>query len=177
MSSNEAPSGSRLKFLGIASIVLGVVALASPGVAAGAVVIIVGVTLLLAGAGQVFQGLKGEGWRNKIMPLVLGVITGIAGLGVLAHPILGLGVLSLMLALYFVIEGAWKIMAAFRFKPNPAWIWMLLGGILSLVLGYLIWSQWPLSGIIAVGILVGVNLIATGLSLFLLGSAVKQAHG
>ena len=174
MNATDAPSGNRLKFLGIASIILGVIALASPGVAAEAVVIIVGITLLLAGAGQVFQGLKGAGWRNRIMPMVLGVITGVAGLGVLAHPILGLGVLSLMLAIYFVIEGVWKIMASFRFRPNPAWVWMLLGGILSLVLGYLIWSQWPLSGIIAVGILVGINLIFTGFSLFMLGSAVKR---
>ncbi|MEJ2178116.1 MAG: DUF308 domain-containing protein, partial [Gammaproteobacteria bacterium] len=159
MSKDSAPSGNRLKFLGIASIILGVIALAAPAVAAGAVVIVVGATLLLAGVSQVFQGLKGEGWRDKIMPVVLGIITGIAGLGVLAHPILGLGVLSLMLAIYFFIEGIWKIIAAFRFKPNPAWVWMLLGGILSLVLGYLIWNQWPLSGIVAVGVLVGVDLI------------------
>ena len=175
MSKDSAPSGNRLKFLGIASIILGVIALAAPAVAAGAVVIVVGATLLLAGVSQVFQGLKGEGWRDKIMPVVLGIITGIAGLGVLAHPILGLGVLSLMLAIYFFIEGIWKIIAAFRFKPNPAWVWMLLGGILSLVLGYLIWNQWPLSGIVAVGVLVGVDLITTGLALFMLSAAVKQA--
>ena len=175
MSSDSAPSGSRLKFLGIASIVLGIIALAAPAVAASAVIIVVGATLLIAGVGQVIQGLKGDGWRDKIMPVVLGVITGVAGVGVLAHPILGLSVLSLMLAIYFVIEGIWKIIASFRFKPNPAWIWMLLGGILSLVLGYLIWNQWPLSGIVAVGVLVGVDLITTGLALFMLSSAVKQA--
>ncbi len=175
MSNDRAPGTSRLKFLGIASIILGIVALASPAVAASAVVIIVGATLLLAGVSQVFQALKGEGWRGKTMPLVLGVITGIAGVGVLAHPVLGLGVLSLMLAFYFVVEGIWKIAAAFRFRPNPAWIWMLLGGVLSLVLGYLIWSQWPLSGIVAVGVLVGIDLITTGLALFMLGSVVKHA--
>ena len=52
---------------------------------------------------------------------------------------------------------------------------MLLGGVLSLVLGYLIWNQWPLSGIVAVGVLVGVDLMTTGLALFMLSSAVKQA--
>ena len=175
MNTNSTPSGGRLKFLGIASIVLGAVALATPAVAAGAVIIIVGATMLLAGLSQVFQGFKGEGWRHKIMPVVLGIITGIAGLGVLAHPILGLGVLSLVLSAYFLVEGIWKIMAALRFRPNPAWFWMLLGGVLSLILGYLIWSQWPLSGVVAVGILVGVNLVMTGFSLFMLGSAVKQA--
>ena len=105
MNSDNAPSGNRLKFLGIASIILGVIALATPAVAAGAVVIIVGATLLIAGISQVFQGFKGQGWRHKIMPMVLGIITGIAGIGVLAHPIMGLGVLSLLLAAYFVVEG------------------------------------------------------------------------
>ena len=75
MSSDSAPSGNRLKFLGIASIVLGIIALAAPAVAAGAVIIVVGATLLIAGVGQVIQGLKGDGWRDKIMPVVLGVIT------------------------------------------------------------------------------------------------------
>lgn len=174
MNSENTPGTGQLKVMGIISIILGVIALATPAVAAGAVILMVGIILLIAGVSQIFHGFKGEGWRHKIMPIVLGVITSLAGLGVLAHPILGLSVLSLMMAAYFAVEGIWKIMAAFRFRPNPAWIWMLLGGVLSLVLAYLIWGQWPLSGIVAVGILVGVDLLTTGFALLMLGSARKN---
>ena len=174
MNTENQPDGKRLKLLGIISIILGAIALATPAVAAGAVILVVGILLLVAGVSQVFHGLKGSGWRDKIMPLILGIITTLGGLGVLAHPVLGLGVLSLMLAAYFMVEGIWKIMAAIRFRPNPSWIWMLLGGLLSLVLAYLIWGQWPLSGIMAVGILVGVDLLTTGLALMMLGNAIRK---
>ena len=74
----------------------------------------------------------------------------------------------------FIVEGLFKIFAAFRYRPHPGWLWMLAGGALSLVLGLLIWNQWPLSGVWAIGILVGVDLLTTGLSLVVLGSAVKS---
>jgi len=72
------------------------------------------------------------------------------------------------------VEGIWKIIASFKFRPNPGWIWLLLGGGLSLVLGILIWNQWPLSGVWAIGMLVGIDLLTTGISLVVLGSAVKE---
>ena len=176
MNKSKVSSEGRLRFLGIASILLGIIALSAPAVAAGAVVFVVGGTLLLVGISQIVQGLKGQGWRERRMPVVLGALAGIAGLGALAHPILGLGVLSLMLAIYFAIEGIWKILSAIRFRPNPAWIWMLLTGVLSLVFSYLIWQQWPLSGLMAVGVIVGADLITTGLALFMIGSAVSRAR-
>jgi uncharacterized membrane protein HdeD (DUF308 family) len=170
MGQRAMSSEGRLKFLGIATMLFGMVALSAPAVAAGAVIFVVGGTLLLVGISQVVQGLKGHGWREKRMPVVLGSLAVIAGLGALAHPILGLGVLSLMLAMYLAIEGIWKILSAFRFRLNPAWIWMLLTGVLSLLFSYLIWQQWPLSGLIAVGVIVGADLITTGLALVMLGS-------
>lgn len=163
-----------MKTLGFISIALGVIALASPAVAAGAVVIVVGLTMMAAGIPQIYQGFKGETWRDRIMPIVLGAITCLGGVFVLGHPLFGASVLSLMIALYFFIEGIWKVIAAFKFRPNPAWIWFLIGGVISVVLGFLILNQWPLSGIVAVGILVGVDLLMTGISLVMLGSAVKD---
>ncbi len=174
MNTNAAPSGKRLKIIGYISIVLGIIALAAPAVAAGTVVIIVGLTLLVAGISQVVQGLGGDSWRDKVMPIILGGITGLAGIMVLAHPILGLGTLTLLLVIYFVVEGLWKIIASFKFRPSPGWVWLLLGGVLSLVLGSLIWNQWPLSGVWAIGILVGIDLLTTGISLVVLGAAVKE---
>lgn len=176
MSSDSVPSAGKMKMLGFISIALGIIALASPAVAAGAVVFIVGLTMVAAGIPQIFHGFKGETWKDKIMPIILGTITLLAGIGVLAHPILGIGVLALLLACYFVIEGVWKIIVSFKFRPEPAWIWFLLGGILSLVLGVMIWNQAPLSGVLAVGILVGIDLLTTGISLVMLGSAVKNRN-
>ena len=155
---------NRLNWLGILLIVLGVVSILSPAVAGGAVVTVVGLILLVAGVVQVLRALQMAG-SEKLLTIALGVIAALAGIAVVLHPILGLAFLTLLLAVYFGAEGVWKIFAAFRYRPAAGWGWLLSSGVLSLVLGWLIWSQWPLSGLWAVGVLVGVNLLGTGASL------------
>ena len=176
MSSNAAAPkmGKSLKWLGIALLILGIVSVAAPVVAGTSVVIVVGIVLLVAGIGQFISGIRAESWADKIMPVLLGVITTLAGLGVIGHPLLGLGFLTILLMSFFFVEGIWKIIASFRYRPAPGWIWLAISGVLSLILGYLIWKQWPMSGLWAVGVLVGVNLISTGISLITLASSVKD---
>ena len=149
-------------WLGILLIVLGVLAVLSPAVAGGAVVSVVGVILIVAGLVQVWRALQVAG-SEKVAMLILGAIAVIAGIAVVLHPLLGLAFLTLLLAVYFAAEGVWKLLAAFRYRPFAGWL--LASGLLSLVLAWLIWSQWPLSGLWAVGVLVGVNLLATGAAL------------
>lgn len=174
----KIPSSSRsLKIIGILSLVLGVISIAAPAIAAGAVVTVVGLTMLVAGIAELIHGLRGQQQRNKTMPVTLGLVSGIAGILVLGHPLLGLGFLTLLLVLFFVVEGLWKIVASFNFRPHPGWIWMLLSGVVSLVLSIFIWNQWPLSGVWAIGILVGVEFLTTGIALVILGSAVKELSG
>ena len=73
------------------------------------------------------------------------------------------------------MEGAWKIVVSFRYKPATGWKWLLASGLLSLILGLLIWNQWPVSGMWAVGALVGVNLLGTGLALAALASTLNKS--
>lgn len=84
----------------------------------------------------------------------MGAITGLAGIAVLSHPLYGLAALSLVLSLFFVIEGVWNIISCFSYRPASGWMAVLLSGVLGLVLGLMIWNQWPLSGLWAVGVLV-----------------------
>jgi uncharacterized membrane protein HdeD (DUF308 family) len=109
------------------------------------------------------------------MGLILGVITALAGIAVIGHPLFGLAFLTLLLVGYFVVEGVWKIVVSFRYKPATGWNWLLASGVLSLLLGLLIWSQWPVSGMWAVGVLVGVNLFGTGLALVTLASTLSAS--
>ncbi len=79
--------------------------------------------------------------------------------------------------MYFLIEGIWKVIASFRYRPATGWLWLLISGVISLVLGWLIWMQWPISGMWAVGVLVGVNLLSTGIALVSLASTLRNAAG
>jgi uncharacterized membrane protein HdeD (DUF308 family) len=165
----------RLNWLGIVLIALGVAAVLTPAVAGSAVVIVIGFILLIAGIVTVARGLKAEAGVEKAMGLILGVITALAGIAVIGHPLFGLAFLTLLLVGYFVVEGVWKIVVSFRYKLATGWNWLLASGVLSLLLGLLIWSQWPVSGMWAVGVLVGVNLFGTGLALVTLASTLSAS--
>jgi uncharacterized membrane protein HdeD (DUF308 family) len=172
---NEGSSAvSHLKWLGVALIVLGVVAALAPAVAGVAVVNVIGFILLIAGMVPIVREWKAEASKERATGLTMGIITALAGIAVIGHPLFGLGILTLLLAGYFVAEGVWKIVVSFRFKPAAGWTWLLGSGAMSLVLGVLIWRQWPVSGIWAVGVLVGVNLLGTGLALVTLASTLSR---
>jgi uncharacterized membrane protein HdeD (DUF308 family) len=105
---------------------------------------------------------------------VIGGLTLLCGIALLANPLFASGVLTIMLALYFIIDGILEIAAAMRLRPEAGWGWMLFGGIVSILLGAVIWSQFPLSGIWAIGILLGIKLFFVGLIMVTSGSALRS---
>jgi len=175
---NEKRSGiEHLHWLGIVFIALGVASVLAPAVAGSALVIVIGFILLFAGAVPIVRELKAEASKEKTIGLILGIITALTGIAVIGHPFFGLAFLTLLLVVYFVAEGISKIVASFRYKPTTGWKWLLGSGVLSLIFGLLIWSQWPVSGMWAVGVLVGVNLLGTGLALVTLASTLNKPLG
>ena len=169
---HKSPAGY-FRWLGIALIVFGVLALLTPMVAGSAVVIVIGCILLAAAVTSIVRGVQATTWQEKMPGITLGVIAGVTALGVIGYPLFGLAVLALLMAIYFVVEGVWKIVLSFRYRATRAWAWLLSSGALSLLLGSMIWLQWPLSGVWAVGLLVGVNLLGTGIALLLLSAALN----
>jgi hypothetical protein len=74
-----------------------------------AVVMIIGAVLLIVGVVQIVSGLRSEGWSSKLPPLILGIIAALCGLGLLGEPWIGMKFITLLLAIFFVLEGIWKI--------------------------------------------------------------------
>lgn len=174
MSNKTLPGTTYLLCAGILLIVLGVVAIVMPAVAGTAVVWVIGGLLVATGVIECFQAVKSSvSWMHKLFSLVLGVITAICGIAVLAHPFLGMSVLALVLAVFFFVEGVWKILASFSYRAASGWLAMFASGFLALILALLIWQQWPLSGLWAVGILVGVDLLMTGVSMLVLALTIR----
>ncbi|PQO42813.1 hypothetical protein C5Y97_01265 [Blastopirellula marina] len=160
--------------MGFLTVAMGAVAIASPLIAGTAIVYLVGAVLLIAGITQIAGGIQADTMSHKLMPLILGVVTTLGGIAALAHPLVGLEVLTLFLAAYFVAEGIWKVIASFNFRPAQGWLALLFSGIITWLLGAMIWLQWPDSGLWAIGILVGVNLLMTGMALLALAATVGK---
>ena len=151
MAIHDTPDTASLTLLGILLIIVGILAIGTPAVAGTAVVMVIGAILLFAGIAQVVSGLRAEGWSSKLPPLILGVLTTLCGLTLLGEPWIGMKFIALLLAIFFAVEGLWKIIASFSYRPASGWLALLASGIITLVLGILIWRQWPVSGLWAVG--------------------------
>jgi uncharacterized membrane protein HdeD (DUF308 family) len=169
------PGLNRLTWLGWALIAFGAVAIVAPFLAGKAAVILVGSILLIAGLAQVFDALRsGQSSNSRLLTLVLGAVTTVAAVFMLAHPLLGLRFLTYLLVAYLIGEGLWKIAVSLRSRDRAGYVWLLASGILSLLVGILIWRQWPLTGTTAVGILIGVNLVTTGIALLALAHSMRE---
>ena len=142
---------------------------------AAAVATVVAIFLIIGGGVRVVGGLTTDA-AGRIWGVILGAVMVVGGIAVLAQPLIGVLSISLLLAVYFLADGIIEIFAAFRLKPTRGWGVVLLSGIVTLLLGWLIWSQWPLSGAVAIGVLVGVRLIFAGTTMIMLGSAVRGAN-
>ena len=166
-----------LIILGVLTVILGVLAMMSPMMAGMAVSMMVGFLLILAGITRTIFAFKAQSWGKGILAFVLGLLTLLVGLAMVFRPVLGLTSLTLVLAAYFFIDGIFEIFEAFDLKPLKGWGWMLFGGIVSVLLGFMIWGQWPVSGAWAIGILVGIKLIFAGWAMVGIGAAGRSIAG
>jgi len=162
-------------FVGIVMIIAGVLSLVLPFAAGLAVTAVIGATLLAGGVVQMLLAFKAGAFGRGLMIFLLGLLAAVAGIYTLMQPAAALASLTLLLAAYFIATGALAVIAAFQVRPSQGWGWMLANGIINVLLGVMITSQWPLSGAWAAGILVGVHLLSGGVALAALGSAVRKS--
>ena len=160
-----------LVFLGIILTIFGLLSIGTPYVTGLTITFLIGILLIAGGVVRIALSFRAKSWGSGLLAGLLGLLTLVCGAYILARPAAGLSALTLLLAAYFLAEGFFQIFLAFNWKPIRGWGWTLFSGMISLLLGVLIWMQWPLSGVWAIGILVGVNLFMVGFSLMMLGFA------
>lgn len=163
------------KWAGIFLLVGGFISLVSPLAAGLSITMVIGVMLLLGGAAQLMVVFRAGSFGAGLLLALLGVMTLVAGGYMISQPLAALATLTLFLAGYFVALGIVEVIGAFGAKQAPGWGWLLFDGIVSFALGVMIWRQFPISGVWAVGTLVGIRLMMSGWTLIAIGSAAKAA--
>jgi uncharacterized membrane protein HdeD (DUF308 family) len=175
---DEAKKNSGLLiFLGILTVVFGVFAVGTPFITGVAVTLFVGVMLAVSGVAQIVHALKSKQWGTGFWGSLIGLLGLVAGLLMIFRPLVGLVAMTMLLAVYFLVDGVCEIIAAFRIKPDRGWGWVLFNGVIALILGLMIWRQWPVSGAWAIGLLVGIHILLTGWSMIILGSGARRIAG
>ena len=160
--------------VGFLLVLLGSVAIMAPFVSGVAVTLLLGGLFLVAGLIMAFFAFKAPTWKSGAFQLLFGGITIFCGISFLLKPVIGLFTLTSILLAYFCVDGVFSIIAGFRAKPLQGWGWIVFSGLISLILGGLLWYEWPLSGTFAVGILAGIRLIFSGWSIAMFGMMTKS---
>ena len=161
--------------IGLISAIAGFVALWTPLIAGLSVTVVVGVLLGVTGVSQVIYAFKTGSIGKGLLTFVLGALSAGVGLYMVVRPGAGLLSLTLVLAIYFLASGITEIIGAFKMKGAKGWVWALFSAVASVLLGALIWWQFPLSGDWAVGMLTGIRMMFGGWWLIAIGSGVRSA--
>lgn len=161
--------------LSIVLIVLGFAAILLPHVASVTVEMLAGWVFLIGGIANLIHAIKSKGHSSFWMIFIVSIIYLFAGVLLLRYPLQGVMTLTMLLAICFVVGGIFRIILAFNAKPMGAWGWILMNGIVSLVLGLIIWAGLPGSAAWAIGLIVGIDMLFAGWAMLMMSSAVKKA--
>jgi uncharacterized membrane protein HdeD (DUF308 family) len=162
--------------LGIALIVVGAIAMSTPfvGLTAEITVIMFGVLFLIGSGAQLANAVWAWGWRGFFVHLLAGIMYLIVGIFLLEDVGRGIVVLTLMLAVFLIVEGVLLIAGSLT-EHYDNWGWDLLGGCITLLLGIFLWRHWPGDAYWVIGLFVGIDLIFRGWAWVMLALVVKQA--
>jgi uncharacterized membrane protein HdeD (DUF308 family) len=159
---------------GILMVVCGFLAISLPLASSIGIVIVLAWLILFAGIAHLFFAFHSHSVGAVLWQVLLAIVYGIAGIYMLMHPLLGVLSLTLLLAVFLLVEGILEIALYFRIRRVRHAGWVLFDGIVTLILGIFIWAQWPSSSVWVIGTLVGISLIFSGVSRFMLSRAVRD---
>jgi uncharacterized membrane protein HdeD (DUF308 family) len=159
---------------GVLLIVFGTMAIGSPYLAAVAVSVVVGWLIVLAGIVHAMLAFRAHGAGSKIWKLLVGIAYLCFGGYLILHPVIGVASLTLVLGFLFLIEGVLDIVLFVKMRPTHGSTWVLIDGIVTLLLGLLIYMQWPSSSLWAIGTLVGISMIFSGVARVMMSLTVRK---
>lgn len=159
--------------VGIISVVLGCVAIILPFAASFAIEVMIGSILVVSGGLRFLHTIRLKKRFFALEAAASLVAIFIGGL-MLWYPWEGIFALTFMLACFFMANGVFRIIWAVQLRDLPTWIWMLVSGIITLILGLIIWSGLPGDSHWVLGILLGIDLIVGGVALIIFSTTIRK---
>jgi uncharacterized membrane protein HdeD (DUF308 family) len=160
--------------LSVLMIIAGLLAIASPFLAGIAVTRLVGWLLLFSGGLHFVYAFRGGGVTAVLWEILLAVVYAVAGIYVLANTAIGLASLTFVIAFYLFVEAMVVFMESYMMRHERGSGWLLFNGTVTLLLALMILATWPASKVWAIGTLVGVSMLFSGISRLMIASAVRR---
>ena len=169
-----APRGLKtwLWIAGIASILLGGLAIVFPFAATLAVELVIGAILVVSGIMELIRAVVMRRNGSLLWDTLFGLAALAAGVILLVWPLQGIVTLTIVVGVFFLTAGALKVVAGFTLRPFPGWGWVGVSGALSVLLGLILLFGLPGTASWAIGLLVGIDLIFLGAAEIAMASAI-----
>jgi uncharacterized membrane protein HdeD (DUF308 family) len=129
--------------------------------------------MIIAGVMEAVHAFWRKRWAGFFLDLLTGILYVVVGWMMVTNPKESALLLTLIIAMFLLFEGVFRIVVALSAR-YPHWGWVLLNGVISLVLGLMIWRQWPYSGLWVIGLFVGIEMLFNGWSLVMLSLASRR---
>ncbi len=160
--------------LSILLIIFGVVAIALPMISSIGVALVIGWMVIFAGVAQLVHAFQSTGIGPIAWKVLVALIYLVAGFSLIARPAAGVAGLTLVLGIFLFAEGIADVIAYFATRKSGNSPWMLLDGIITLILGFLIWNRWPSSSLWVIGTFVGISMVMTGMTRLMMALAIRK---
>src|SRR5215469_16104928 len=167
---------SRLRpsiFWPVIMILVGVLALWLPIASSFGVARLLGWLMLIDGVFQLIHAFRSEGVGPVLWKVLVAVAYLIAGIYLLTHTFVGVAILTLALAIFFLVEGLVDVFSYFATRTAGASYWILVNGIVSIILAAMIWRHWPTGSLWVLGVLVGIGMLMAGVSRLMMALAIR----
>jgi uncharacterized membrane protein HdeD (DUF308 family) len=160
--------------LSVILIIFGVLAIALPAATSVGVVIVIGWLVIFAGLVQLVHTFQSKGIGHLVWKLLVAVLHLAAGAYLIARPGMGVAGFTLALAIFLCAEGATDVIAYFSTRKSGQSGWVLVDGIITLVLGLMIWDRWPFGSLWVIGTLVGISMVMTGTTRLMMALTARK---
>lgn len=161
---------------GIAIVILGMLAIALPVLFTVGIELLIGSIFFIGGIFQLIRTFKARHIPGFVLALLTAIVYLAIGILLISHPMSGVLTLTMLLTMFFVLEGIAKIVWGFKLKPLTGWGWLVFSGLLALAMAAIIIAGWPGTALWVMGLLVGIDLIFFGFSLITLALAEPKSH-
>jgi uncharacterized membrane protein HdeD (DUF308 family) len=160
--------------LSVLMIIAGILAIAAPYYAGLTVTAVVGWLLLISAVLHLVYAFRGGRATAVIWEILLAVVYGLIGFYVLTNLGVGLASLTFAIAFFLFVEAILELALSYQLRNESGAGWILVDGIITMILAFLIWANWPNSSVWAVGVIVGVSMLFSGIVRVMITSNIRR---
>jgi uncharacterized membrane protein HdeD (DUF308 family) len=161
--------------LGIVMVVLGAIALSIMPEATFGTMLVLGWLLVISGVMELIHAFQTRHAGGLMLHLAGGILGLLIGLLVVTHPLAGAVAATLLYASFLTVIGLFRLVASLSLR-FPHWGWSAFDGLVTLVLGILVWVSWPSSGLWFIGLAVGISLVMRGWAYVMAAFALRTVQ-